>query len=126
VYSLQGIQELPDDGLLDQNMQRYIYIVECRAVAGSDLETDSKIFAAGQQIFNKHQQMAVAREQLSKHVPAETDTHITIDELLETVFSTGFVQRGYITRTPAWGQNTRGSNLAAVKLTTVQVTKLPL
>jgi hypothetical protein len=43
--------------------------------------------------------MAAARERVGKHVPAATDTHATIDELLETVLSTLPVQMGYITRT---------------------------
>jgi hypothetical protein len=38
---------------------------------------------------------AVARQQLSKHVPAAMDMHATIDILLETVFYTQSMQRGY-------------------------------
>jgi hypothetical protein len=38
---------------------------------------------------------AVSRTSLGKHVPAAMDTHATIVVLLETVFSTWFVQRGY-------------------------------
>jgi hypothetical protein len=37
----------------------------------------------------------VARQRLGKHVPAATDTHSTIEVLLETVFSTRFVLRCY-------------------------------
>jgi hypothetical protein len=37
----------------------------------------------------------VSRQRLGKNVPATTDTHVTIEVLLETVFSTRSVQRGY-------------------------------
>jgi ParB-like chromosome segregation protein Spo0J len=36
-----------------------------------------------------------SRQRLGKHVPAATDTHATIEVLLETVFSTRSMQRGY-------------------------------
>jgi hypothetical protein len=36
--------------------------------------------------------MANAREWLGKHVPVAKDTHATIEELLETVFSAGLCQ----------------------------------
>jgi hypothetical protein len=36
-----------------------------------------------------------SRQRLGKHVPAATNTHATIEVLLETVFSTRSVQRGY-------------------------------
>jgi hypothetical protein len=36
----------------------------------------------------------VSRQRLGKHVPAATDTHKTIDVLLETVFSTRSVLKG--------------------------------
>jgi hypothetical protein len=69
---------------------------------GSDAETDNKTtFAARQQIVNKEEFMAAARERLGKHVPAATDTRATIQELLETVLSTWSMKGGYITRTPA-------------------------
>jgi hypothetical protein len=58
--------------------------------------------------------IAVSRQLLGKYVPAATNTHATIEVLLEKVFST------------AGAENIRGLNLAVVKLTTVQVTKLPL
>jgi hypothetical protein len=38
---------------------------------------------------------AVSRQELGKHVPAETDTHSKIEAVLETVFSTRSVQKGY-------------------------------
>jgi hypothetical protein len=38
---------------------------------------------------------------LGKHIPAATDTHATIEELLEMVFSTQSMPRGYIMRAPA-------------------------
>jgi hypothetical protein len=37
----------------------------------------------------------VSRQRLRKHVPAATDTHATIEVLLEIVFSTRSVQKGY-------------------------------
>jgi hypothetical protein len=37
---------------------------------------------------------AVSRQWLGKNVTASTDTHATIQVLLETVFSTRFVRRG--------------------------------
>jgi hypothetical protein len=37
----------------------------------------------------------VSRQRFGKHVPAVTDTHATIEVLLETVFSTRSMQRGY-------------------------------
>jgi hypothetical protein len=38
---------------------------------------------------------AVSRQQLGKHVLAATDTHATTGLILETVFFTRSVQRGY-------------------------------
>jgi hypothetical protein len=38
---------------------------------------------------------AVSKQRLDKHVLATTDTHAAIQALLETVFSTQSVQRGY-------------------------------
>jgi hypothetical protein len=38
---------------------------------------------------------AVSRQRLGKHIPAATDTHATIEVLLETVFSSLTAQRGY-------------------------------
>jgi hypothetical protein len=38
---------------------------------------------------------AVSRQGLGKHVPASTNTHSNITGLLETMFSTSSVQRGY-------------------------------
>jgi hypothetical protein len=37
----------------------------------------------------------VSRQSMGKQVPAATNMHITIELLLETVFSTRFVQSGY-------------------------------
>jgi hypothetical protein len=37
----------------------------------------------------------VSRQRLDKHVPATTDTHATIEVLLETEFSTRSLQRSY-------------------------------
>jgi hypothetical protein len=43
----------------------------------------------------------VSGHDLDKHFPAATDKHATIEVLLETVFSTMFVQRGY--KEDSWG-----------------------
>jgi hypothetical protein len=52
---------------------------------GSNLETDNDTkFAARQQIFNKEEYTAAARERFGKQVPAEKDTHATVEELLVT------------------------------------------
>jgi hypothetical protein len=40
-------------------------------------------------------------QRISKHVPAAMSTHATIELLLETVFSTGSMQRGY--KEDNWG-----------------------
>jgi hypothetical protein len=37
----------------------------------------------------------VSKQRLGKHVPAATDTHVTIEVLLQTVFSIQSVQTGY-------------------------------
>jgi hypothetical protein len=37
----------------------------------------------------------VSRQRLGKHILAATDTHATIEILLEPVFSTRYIQRGY-------------------------------
>jgi hypothetical protein len=36
---------------------------------------------------SEREETAVARERLGKHIPAATDTHATIEESFETVFS---------------------------------------
>jgi hypothetical protein len=36
-----------------------------------------------------NKETAAARERLCKHVPAATDTHATIEKLLETIFFAG-------------------------------------
>jgi hypothetical protein len=72
---------------------------------GSDLETDNDTtFAASQQIFNKQEQTAGARERLDKHVPAAMDTHATTEEPLETalfyaVSAKGLYNEGIFART---------------------------
>jgi hypothetical protein len=38
---------------------------------------------------------AVSRQRLGKHVPMATDTNVTVEILLKTVFSTWSVQKGY-------------------------------
>jgi hypothetical protein len=38
---------------------------------------------------------AVSRQQIGKYIPAATNTHITIELLLETMFSTRSVQMDY-------------------------------
>jgi hypothetical protein len=37
----------------------------------------------------------VSRQRIGKHIPAATNIHSTLELLLETVFSTRFMQRGY-------------------------------
>jgi hypothetical protein len=46
-------------------------------------------------LANSSETTFVSRQRLGKHVPAATGTHATIEVLLETVFSTRSVQRGY-------------------------------
>jgi hypothetical protein len=46
-------------------------------------------------LANGSETTLVSRQWLGKHVPAATDMHATIEVLLETVFSTRPVQRGY-------------------------------
>jgi hypothetical protein len=57
-------------------------IVACRVVAINDSE------------ISKYTR-AVSRLRLGKHVPVATDTHVTIEGFLETVFTTRSVKRGY-------------------------------
>jgi hypothetical protein len=54
----------------------------------------------------------VSRQRLGKYVPAAMGTHATIEALLETVFSTLSVQRGY--KEDNWG-NRECSVLESVK-----------
>jgi hypothetical protein len=65
---------------------------------------------------------AVSRQRFGKHVPTATDTHAAIEVLLETVFATRSVQRGY----KEAGSNTStpprveaGSNTSTVTLRVV-------
>jgi hypothetical protein len=55
-----------------------------------------------QRLRNKQRNNIRCREWLSKHVPVAMDMHVTIEVVLEMVFSMWSVQSGYITRTPAW------------------------
>jgi hypothetical protein len=41
----------------------------------------------------KPEETAVARQRLCKHVSAATDTHVTIEEILEAMFYMSFVSR---------------------------------
>jgi hypothetical protein len=52
-------------------------------------------------LANGYEITFVARQRLAKHVPDATDTHATIEVLLETEFSTRSVQRGY--KEDNWG-----------------------
>jgi hypothetical protein len=54
----------------------------------------------------------VSRQRLGKHISAETDSHATIEVLLETVSSTRSVQRGY--KEDSWG-NEVSSVLGSVR-----------
>jgi hypothetical protein len=76
------------------------------------------------------EETAVSRQRYGKHVYLAVDTHPTIEELLEAVFYVWFMLRlyseGHQENKPKSDiEYIRGLNLAAVKLTTVQVTKLP-
>jgi hypothetical protein len=44
-------------------------------------------------LANDSETTFVSRQRLCKHVPAATDTHSTVEVLLETLFSTRSVQR---------------------------------
>jgi hypothetical protein len=46
-------------------------------------------------LVNGSETIFVSRQRHGKHVPAETDTHATIELLLETVFSARAMQRSY-------------------------------
>jgi hypothetical protein len=65
-----------------------------------------------QLLANSSETAVVSRQRLCKHVPAATDTHAAIEILLETVFSTRSVQRGY--EEDNWG-NRASSIREAVK-----------
>jgi hypothetical protein len=59
------------------------YLLDARTV-----ESEKQLLLAnGSETF-------VVKQWLCKHIPAATDKHTTIDVILETVFSTRFVQRG--------------------------------
>jgi hypothetical protein len=45
----------------------------------------------------------VSRQRISKHVPVATNTHATLEFLLETAFSTRSVQMGY--KEDNWGDH---------------------
>jgi hypothetical protein len=45
----------------------------------------------------------VSRQLIGKHIPAATNAHATMELLLETVFSTRSVQRGYKEDNPCGG-----------------------
>jgi hypothetical protein len=44
-------------------------------------------------LVNGSETTFISRQRLGNHVPAATNTHATIEVLLETVFSTRYVQR---------------------------------
>jgi hypothetical protein len=50
-------------------------------------------------LANGSEPTIISTRQLSKHIPVATDTHATIEVLLETVFSTWSVQGGVIGKT---------------------------
>jgi hypothetical protein len=45
-------------------------------------------------LVNGYKTTFISRQQLGKHVPAATDTHATIEVLLETLFTIQSVQKG--------------------------------
>jgi hypothetical protein len=53
--------------------------------------------------INKGVMEPVSRQWIGKHVPAATNTHATIELLLETVFPTWSVQMGY--KEYNWGES---------------------
>jgi hypothetical protein len=53
----------------------------------------------------------VSRHRIGKHVPAATNTHTTIELLLETVFSTRPVQSGY--KEDNWGNPVNSARVEA-------------
>jgi hypothetical protein len=58
-------------------------------------------FVAGQRILNEQVYAAVTGQRLHKQTVSHgKDWNTTIDELLETVFSTRPLRRGYIMRAP--------------------------
>jgi ParB-like chromosome segregation protein Spo0J len=67
----------------------YLYIVAYLLKARTvEPEKQSLLANGSETIF-------VSRQRLGKHVPAAMDTYVTIEVLLETVFSTRSVQRGH-------------------------------
>jgi hypothetical protein len=52
-------------------------------------------------LVNSSETTLIFRQRLGKHVPVATDTHATIEGLLETVFSVWQVQRDY--KEDNWG-----------------------
>jgi hypothetical protein len=39
--------------------------------------------------------MAISRQWIGKHIPSAMNMHVTMELLLETVFSTWYMQKGY-------------------------------
>jgi hypothetical protein len=67
------------------------YLLKARTV-----ETDKQPL-----LVNGFETTFVSRQRLCKHIPTAMDTHAKIEVLLETVFSTWSVQRGY--KDDNWG-----------------------
>jgi hypothetical protein len=59
-------------------------------------------------LANGSETIFVSRQRLGKHVTAATNAHATIEALLETVFYTQFVLRGY-------HENNRGIRVSSVR-----------
>jgi hypothetical protein len=79
-------------------------------------------------LISKYTQPLLSNAFENEYALTATNQHSTIEELFGTIFSRLTVPRSY--KQDSWNnesvENIRGLNLAVVKLTTVQVTKLPL
>jgi hypothetical protein len=60
-------------------MKQYIILWRIDPFLGSDRESNTEtISVARQQLINKHEFKAAAREQLGKHVPVATDARMNV------------------------------------------------
>jgi hypothetical protein len=85
-------------------------IINCH-IKFSFIKLSSFVGISFSTMLQKHRILAcraVSRQRFAKHVPTATDTHATIKVLLETVFSTRFVQRGY--KEDNWSKNSSKRN----------------
>jgi hypothetical protein len=85
---------------------RPIYIVAYLLRARTVEPEQQSLLANGSETF-------VSRQRLGKHVPAATDTHLTIDVLLEMVFSIRSVRMSY--KKDKWGNQVSSVRQAVTK-----------